>query len=218
VPLFALPGPAKPLAPMIRTMVFLPQPPIIVGDTAGAAVHELDDLRSHCCAAIAAAVGEGSDLALMGSAPGIGVGRWLVSLACGQVPLSEVVVAPDTSPQRCQELGSQLAEQALTATALLVMGDGSACRSERAPGYLDSRAIEFDQRVAAALAAADTAALAELSPQLAAELLVAGRAPWQVAAAAAAATRTERGWSGELLTSQDPYGVSYFVALWKTRP
>ncbi len=78
------------------------------------------------------------------------------------------------------------------AAALLVVGDGAAMHTEKAPGYLDERAGPFDDAVAAALAAADPAALAALDPALAAELWASGRAPWQVLAGA---TR-EGTWTG----------------------
>jgi aromatic ring-opening dioxygenase LigB subunit len=93
---------------------------------------------------------------------------------------------------------------------LLVMGDGSACRSEKAPGYLDERAAAFDASVAAALAAADTAALTTLDEGLAAELRAVGRASWQVLAGAAEGT----GLTGTLLYEGAPFGVGYFVATW----
>lgn len=96
--------------------------------------------------------------------------------------------------------------------ALLVMGDGTARRSERAPGALDPRAAPYDDAVAAALAAADTAALLALEPALSAELMVAGRPSWQLLAGAA---QTAGGrWRGELLAHAAPYGVGYFVATW----
>jgi hypothetical protein len=93
----------------------------------------------------------------------------------------------------------------------LVIGDGAATHTEKAPGYLDERAGPFDDAVAAALAAADPAALAALDPVLAAELWVAGRATWQVLAGA---TR-DGTWTGELLHSSRPFGVGYHVAVWQ---
>jgi len=96
--------------------------------------------------------------------------------------------------------------------ALLVMGDGSACRGIKAPGYDDPRAPGFDDAVASALASADVDALLALDPVEAAELRVAGRAPWQVLAGAARAAGT--GWRAELLYNEAPYGVGYFVASW----
>ena len=94
---------------------------------------------------------------------------------------------------------------------LLAMGDGSACRTLKAPGYLDPRAEPFDRAVTKALADADTEALLALDPALAAELMVAGRAPWQVLAGAAGGR-----YRGEVLYDEAPYGVQYAVATWLT--
>ena len=95
-------------------------------------------------------------------------------------------------------------------SALLVLGDGSACRDLKAPGYLDPRAEPFDATVTKALAAADPAVLLSLDPVLADELMVAGRAPWQVLAGAAAIPMR-----GEVLYDAAPYGVQYTVASWE---
>jgi hypothetical protein len=53
-------------------------------------------------------------------------------------------------------------------------------------------------------------ALTALDPEQARELLVVGRAPWQVLAGAAQGAGLE----GELLYDAAPYGVGYFVAAW----
>jgi len=122
------------------------------------------------------------------------------------------LVAPDADPDACAALGAALArEVATTDFALLVVGDGAAKHTEKAPGYLDERAGPFDDAVAAAMAAVDPAALAALDPALAADLWASGRAPWQVLAGA---TR-EGEWKGELLHSSRPFGVGYHVAVWQ---
>lgn len=90
------------------------------------------------------------------------------------------------------------------------MGDGSACRTLKAPGYLDERAASFDQVASAALGAADTNTLMGLDDRLAYELKVAGRAPWQVLAGAGGDARL----AGRLLYEDAPYGVGYFVGVW----
>ena len=108
------------------------------------------------------------------------VGAWLTA---GQVR-SFVVVDDDLGPADCAALGRELAESAAR-VALLVMGDGSARHSEKAPGYLDDRAAGFDDELHTALATADLDALARLDPAVARSLLVAGRAPWQVLVGAA---------------------------------
>jgi hypothetical protein len=92
------------------------------------------------------------------------------------------------------------------------MGDGSACRGLKAPGYDDPRAEPFDRGVAKSLATADADALLALDPALAGELRAAGRAPWQVLAGAVKATTGD--WHGELRHEAAPYGVAYFVATW----
>ncbi|TDC78819.1 hypothetical protein E1193_20045 [Micromonospora sp. KC606] len=96
---------------------------------------------------------------------------------------------------------------------LLVMGDGSACRGPKSPGYDDPRAEAYDDGVARALADADAEALLGLDPALSAELKVAGRAPWQVLAGAARAAGGD--WRGELRHYGAPYGVAYVVASWE---
>ncbi|MQA14350.1 MAG: hypothetical protein GEV09_09295 [Pseudonocardiaceae bacterium] len=137
------------------------------------------------------------------------------------VDAPDLVVRPapvraGTGPAECARTGRRLAAE-LGAEAepvgLLVLGDGSATRSVKAPGYFDPRAEAFDARVAAALGAADFAALLSLDPALAEELGVAGREAWQVGAAVAQASAPR--WRGELVYSAAPYGVGYHVALWE---
>ncbi|MFZ3494262.1 class III extradiol dioxygenase subunit B-like domain-containing protein [Streptomyces sp. 5.8] len=140
----------------------------------------------------------------------LAVGAWLLGRAgWGAAPLEGFGVAGPLDTERCLEAGRELAARE-DRVALLVMGDGSACRSLKAPGYLDERAAGFDAEAARALGAADLPALAALAPGLAAELQAAGRAPWQVLAGAAEGAGLE----GRLLYEDAPYGVGYFVAAW----
>ncbi|MFF7637891.1 class III extradiol dioxygenase subunit B-like domain-containing protein [Kitasatospora sp. NPDC008050] len=141
--------------------------------------------------------------------PALTVGAWLLTRAGAELPTHACAVPADAPAERMLGLGEGLAGLA-DRVGLLVLGDGSACRSLKAPGYLDDRAEAYDAQVARALGAADTAALAGLDPQLSAELLVAGRAPWQVLAGAG----RQAGLSGRLRYDEAPYGVGYFVASW----
>jgi hypothetical protein len=93
---------------------------------------------------------------------------------------------------------------------LLVVGDGTARRSEAAPGHLDPRAAAYDGQAEQALADADPGHLLGLSAGLGRELLAAGRAPWQVLAGAAAGQR----FHGDVRWSGAPYGVAYLVVRW----
>ncbi|MBO2446600.1 class III extradiol dioxygenase subunit B-like domain-containing protein [Actinomadura barringtoniae] len=140
------------------------------------------------------------------------IGCWLLTRSPEDVPqdVRYQAVAEDAEPGECLRLGHELAGSA-ERVALLVMGDASACRSEKAPGYLDGRAEPFDAGVARAFGNADAASLAELDPGLCRDLVVAGRAAWQVLAGAAGGDR----FGARLLADEAPYGVGYLAASWR---
>ncbi|RSS60099.1 class III extradiol dioxygenase subunit B-like domain-containing protein [Streptomyces sp. WAC01280] len=140
----------------------------------------------------------------------LAVGAWLLGRAdWADAPVEGRGVDERESAGACAATGRELAASA-ERVALLVMGDGSACRTVKAPGYLDERAAGFDAEAARALGAADVAALLALDEELAYELKAAGRAPWQVLAGAAEGAGLE----GRLLHEDAPYGVEYVVAAW----
>ncbi|WP_316743586.1 class III extradiol dioxygenase subunit B-like domain-containing protein [Streptomyces sp. MK7] len=142
--------------------------------------------------------------------PSLAVAAWLLErTGWSDAPIEGLGVGEPLAPERCIAAGRDIAARA-DRVALLVMGDASACRSLKAPGYLDERAEPFDAEVARALGAADVAALSALDAELAYELKAAGRAPWQVLAGAAEGA----GLSGTLLHDSAPYGVGYLVATW----
>jgi hypothetical protein len=144
------------------------------------------------------------------------IAGWLREQVCSaQVTVTVSPVVPGASTAQCCRIGSELARRLRREggpVGLLVLGDGAATHTLRAPGYLDSRAHQLDEAVAAALAAAKPSALLDLDVRLASELLVAGREAWQVAAAAAQTLAPA--YRGKLLYSAAPYGVAYHVALW----
>ncbi|BCB87804.1 class III extradiol ring-cleavage dioxygenase family protein [Phytohabitans suffuscus] len=142
----------------------------------------------------------------------LSVGEWLINRAFVPVPVVTrrfVAIADGASVDECVALAGRLGSE--EPWALLAMGDGSACRGTTAPGYDDPRALPYDEAVERALAGADLDALLGLDPVLSAELMVAGRAPWQVLAAAAAGGT----WRATMEYSGAPYGVAYFVASWE---
>jgi hypothetical protein len=142
--------------------------------------------------------------------PSLAVAAWLLERSrWAAAPVEGLGVGEHLSPDRCAETGRRLVSGA-DRVALLVMGDGSACRSLKAPGYLDERAAGFDTETARALGAADTTALLNLDEEPAHQLKAVGRAPWQVLAGAGEGA----GMSGELLYDDAPYGVGYIVAAW----
>ena len=77
-----------------------------------------------------------------------------------------------------------------------------------APGYLDERAVPFDDAVERAVRDGDLAALAALDSGLARELMVTGRPTWQVLAGAWGPDKP----AAEILYADAPFGVAYVVA------
>ncbi|MFC1419886.1 class III extradiol dioxygenase subunit B-like domain-containing protein [Streptacidiphilus cavernicola] len=141
------------------------------------------------------------------------VGAWLLDRAGWAGPAKGLAVPDYLEPELCAANGVRLAGSA-DRVGLLVLGEGSARRGLKAPGYLDERAEGFDAVAARGLAGADSGGeLAGLDDELAFELMASGRAPWQVLAGAAADPAT--GPLDARLHYQDaPYGVGYFVADW----
>jgi hypothetical protein len=144
--------------------------------------------------------------------PSLTVGAWLAADALG--PASGAVafeVGPGFAAGPAADRLRALA--AGEDVALLVLGDGSATRTERAPGYYDARSAAFDASVAAALASGDATALAAIDAGLAAELHAAGGAAWHAAADVLVSTGCAR-FAAEVLYADAPYGVGYVVAAW----
>jgi hypothetical protein len=93
---------------------------------------------------------------------------------------------------------------------LIVMGDLSARRTERAPGAFHPAAAAFDASVAEAFRAGRPSDLLDLDPGLAADLLAGGRVPLQVLAGA---FQDVPGVRGRVLYDDAPYGVGYLVGV-----
>lgn len=200
---------------------FLPHPPLLLGEYAslgdpGAA------LRARCRAVLKELAGMAPDtLVVLTGAPrtppaidrrpplGVRVARELLAGLDLPAPV-DLVVPFDARPDEVADVARQLRELGSGRSGVLVLGDGSARRGEKAPGHLDERSFEADRRIAEALATGDPGPLAELDARLAEELLIAGRAVWQVLAAA-----VDRPPDRATAQAEDPFGVLYHVALWR---
>ncbi|MGY1822819.1 hypothetical protein [Geodermatophilus sp. SYSU D00079] len=231
---------AEPRTPGPRgavSVAFCPCPPLLLPAVAGRAAADTAGLRAACAEALDAALaarpeavvvvgdgaagrfgpGDGGDLRGFGvdlEVPFAGpvqpdgrrtplphtVGAWLLE-EVGYAGL-RLGVAP-------ADLADALAGLA-GPVAVLAMGDGSARRTVKAPGYLDEAAGPFDEAVAAALAAGDAAALAALDAAEGERLLAAGVPTWR-AVGAVLAGRTVR---ARLHAHEAPFGVGYLVADW----
>jgi hypothetical protein len=148
----------------------------------------------------------------------VAVGAELGAVRAEQGAVRRYVAVPDdATPEACARIGAELVAGP-DRTALLVMGDGSAKRTASSPGYLDARALDVDQAMAAALTKPDPDALLGLAPDLAEELWIAGRPAWQVLAGAARAAYSEQpGIRIDARSAYDdaPFGVGYFVVEWR---
>ncbi|MEU0482924.1 hypothetical protein ABZ260_27520 [Streptosporangium sp. NPDC006013] len=223
---------------MLVAAAVCPHPPLLLPELAGAAAVELDDLRAACAAALGALRDAGADtIVVVGGADrtvtygadaagslapwgvdvrsgagepvlplSLSVGRWLLDREHLTASAFHAI-SFDAPPAECAALGERLAATA-GRVAMLVMADGSACLTEKSPGYLDSRAEPYNRAIALALARAE---IPPLDPGEAAELWVAGRAALQVLGGCGSALR------GELLYDDAPYGVGYFAARWTER-
>lgn len=225
---------------------------LLVPQLASGAAGELDDLREQCQRAVDVVMSSGARIVfVVGADIGIRatslapwgvevpvdvpepmplpllVGAWLTTGAVR----SFVVVDPTLTPAECAELGGELAGAA-DRVGLLVMGDGSARHDIKAPGYLDPAAAPYDDKVESIFASGKLADLVDLDSAASDQLLVAGRAPWQVLAGAAAdraptdrapidrpatdRAATDRPATGVVMQArQQPYGVAYHVAAWR---
>jgi len=214
----------------------VPTPPLLVPEVAAGSADRDADLRAAALGATARLLASGADrVVVVGEAPSSGplagepdwhrfgvrvprpqrplplahgIGAWLLDQAGCTLPVEHLGVAADAGTEECAALGRELA--AGPPTALLVCGDGSARRDEKAPGHFSPAATAFDEQVDAALRSGDPAGLLALGPTAAAEVWAAGRAAWQVLAGAAEGRR----WAAEAPYAAEPYGVHYVVATW----
>ncbi|HUA30896.1 MAG TPA: hypothetical protein VMC03_18580 [Streptosporangiaceae bacterium] len=139
------------------------------------------------------------------------VGAWLArrSAAAPERLLLRSVVR-NAPVAECLRLGAEIA-RLVPRVAVLAMGDGPGRRAAGVLRAADPAADAYDAELTEALAEADPARLARLAPSLDDELLVAGRAAWQVLAGAADGQRLR----GHLRCAVTRYEVSYLVASWE---
>jgi len=142
--------------------------------------------------------------------PSLTIGRWL--LENGSRDLETVAfqaVASAADPKDCLALGAELVGEGRV--ALLVMADGSACLTPKAPGPYDPAAGPYHDLIVRAVTGVDATALAGLDPDEADRFSVGGRAALQVLAGA----RADGALGGRLLARAEPYGVGYLVGIWE---
>lgn len=219
---------------MIVRAVSCPHPPLLLPGVTGEAVPEVEELRAACETAIDELVAVAPDVVVVvGGAPE--TRAWPADAASprhffvsGPVPAGEVLplslaVARELVPvpvelhgvdvtlpvEDCRAYGRRIAARP-ERIGLLVMADGSARRGPKAPGYADHRALAVDGAFDEALRAGDPEPLLKLEPDVADELLIGGRAAWQVLSGACEALVVR----STCHYSDDPFGVWYPVYVW----
>jgi hypothetical protein len=136
----------------------------------------------------------------------VGLGARLLDEAGYRGPRVLRSVGDGATAAACLRLGASLGGLG-DRTGLLVMADGSARRSLRAPGYLDPRAADFDAVLELALRGGDLEPLRTLDRVLARELLVSAAPAWQVLAGA----MPGRAAAAEVRYADAPLGVFYLA-------
>jgi hypothetical protein len=220
-------------------VAFCPSPPLLLPCAEGRAAPDTDELRRACAEAVermltcrpqvVVVVGEGPAPGVRlgpgdrGDLRGFGVDREIafdgrarpdgrtipLAHAVGAWLLDEAGFAGTRVGVGPGDLG-QLVRDLPGPVGILAVGDGSARRTVKAPGYLDDAAAPFDAAVAAALAEGDTATLAALDLAEGERLLAAGAPTWQAVGAALAG----RVVVATLHLDAAPFGVGYLVADW----
>ena len=135
------------------------------------------------------------------------VAGWLLGQAAYRGDRQGYSVEAGISAVEAAGVGAAIAQVA-PRVAVLAMGDGTICRTAKAPGSFDETAEAFDAAVVKAFAAGDAEALKNLDADEATRLGAVGRGPWQVLAGALGSAS----WNGHILFDQAPYGVEYLVA------
>jgi len=153
------------------------------------------------------AAGTGTRAATRSLPLALGLGAMLLDQAGYRGRRRLQAVGQDEPATACAKLGAGLGD-AGGRTALLVLGDGSARRSLKAPGHLDPRAAGFDAEVERAVRAGHLGLLLRLDQALARDLMVTGRPAWQALAGA----MRDLAPAVEVLYAGDPFGVAYLVA------
>jgi hypothetical protein len=102
---------------------------------------------------------------------------------------------------------SELTGHPAPGEGVLVVANGSACRTEKAPGHFDGRAAGFDEVIGSALRDGDGSALQTLDARLGAEL-------WCTDVPALRRLGALVEGPGRVVYDDAPYGVQYWVASW----
>ena len=196
---------------MIETALVLPSPRALLPGLS--AIDPVPELRAACTAAVGKLLADGPERLVVVTAPvselnqarGVTepLGHRVARHLLGETPFEAQPALPWTA-------APLLEHEPAARTSLVVIADGSACRSEKAPGHLHPDAIGFDDTIDRALHDGDVDALAALDPDRAEELWCGGVPGFHVLAEVARGRRI----TADVSYADAPYGVAWWVARW----
>ncbi|HEU5456165.1 MAG TPA: hypothetical protein VFU85_10835 [Nocardioides sp.] len=156
------------------------------------------ELRAACRDAVAWLV-EAGPVTIVGDPQGRRVGEWLVAEAEQAAGVSRLRRQGAFAPQPPEE-----------GAAVLVVGNGSACRTEKAPGHLDKRAAAFDADLGRRLEDGPSDSLAGIDLELAHEL-------WASVEGIVELAKIPDLSLVQVDYEDDPFGVQYWVVRWASQ-
>jgi hypothetical protein len=120
-------------------------------------------------------------------------------------PDVRVIADPQGTRVAAYLMGEVLTISTTGGPSVLVVGNGSAKRTEKAPGHLDDRALPFDESLGAGLRAGD---LTDVDLSLAGDL-------WASVEGISALGELLHGETAIVDYDDDPFGVQYWVMRWE---
>ena len=156
------------------------------------------------------ATGSSSDAPAMAREPlpvPLAIGAALLNLAGWTGPTAFHALDRAMSPKAAIESGGRLG-LGTRPVGLLLLGNGSACCSDKAPGSFNAGAQAFNEALRTLILDSDQATMERISPEAAAEQLSDVRVPLQVLTGAGAAVRLR----GSIAYDEPYMGVHYICA------
>lgn len=230
----------------MSSVVFCPSSPLLAAGSLVGDVVEMETVRVETLAAVRRLVDDApARVVVLGSGAAQAPADERAGGSLAPHGIDVTAGGPDVGLGLAHTVGAWLLDQAgwtgsrayvhelhgsdLDDAAVLVVADGSAKRTERAPGHLDGRAEPFDATVAAALADGDADALGGIDLELADSLWCSGAEAWRVVGDAVSArlhrlegeavddggTVDATAVEAHLHLDAAPLGVGWFVAEWR---
>lgn len=200
---------------MIDTVLVLPIPPALLPPLSQD--DPVAELRAACTAAVADLPPDDLVVAVAVPTDGAGLARGVAEPLGHRVArhlLGARMFVPDLalpwSAASLLEQDAAAGEHPLRPTTLLVLADGSARRTEKAPGHLHPGAVAFDDALKRALREGDAEALARTDLALAEELWCQGAPGFRLLGEVARGRRI----TTSVTYADAPYGVAWWVARW----